>query len=230
MIVSIHQPAYLPWLGYLARIAASDVFVLLDTVQFERNSFVNRNRIKTAQGPLWLTVPVLHQGHLDKQLLDMEIDERRDWRRKHVRSIEQNYRSAARFAENRLPLASLFGEPEHRLTELCVRQLEFWLSELSIGTPVVRASDLPVTGQKSDLVLAICRHLGAKTYLSGPLGRGYLSEEDFAAAGIVIHYYDYRHPTYPQPHGAFLPAMSVVDYWLTCGDPQLFRQPISPSI
>ncbi len=78
MIVSIHQPAYLPWLGYLDRIARSDLFIFLDNVQFERNSFTNRNQIKTANGPVWLTVPVLVQGHLTKKLTQIMIDERRD--------------------------------------------------------------------------------------------------------------------------------------------------------
>lgn len=224
MIVSIHQPAYLPWLGYLARIAASDRFVFLDTVQFERNSFVNRNRIKTPQGPLWLTVPVLRKGHMERSLLDMEIDERRDWRRKHLLSIEQNYRSAPRFEALRDSLTTLVETNEDRLSELCARQLQFWLSELAVETPVLRASELPVEGTKSDLVLTLCRYLGASTYLSGPLGRGYLREEDFAAEGIDIVYFDYRHPTYPQLHGPFLPSLSVVDYWMNCGDPALFRQ------
>src|SRR5215470_5119272 len=98
MVLTIHQPAYLPWLGYFDRIAQSDAFIFLDNVQFERNSFTNRNRIKTANGPIWLTVPVRLNGHLDQTILATEIDERRDWRRKHLRAIEQNYRRAPCFA------------------------------------------------------------------------------------------------------------------------------------
>lgn len=222
-IISVHQPAYLPWLGYLARIAASDVFVFLDTVQFEKNSFTNRNRIKTANGLLWLTVPVLQQGHSSKRLVDIEIDNRQDWRRKHLRSIEQNYRRAPRFAECFPRLVDLYKTEDGRLAELCFRQLRFWLDELNITTPVVRASELPVVGQKSDLVLALCRHLGASTYLSGPLGRDYLDEQDFSSAGIRLTYQDYVHPEYTQLYGAFAPSMAVIDYWMNCGDSQLFR-------
>ncbi|HEY6895646.1 MAG TPA: WbqC family protein [Rhodocyclaceae bacterium] len=222
MIVSIHQPAYLPWLGYLARIAASDVFVFFDTVQFEKNSFTNRNRIKTANGPIWLTVPVLQQGHMEKKLCEIEIDPRQDWRKKHLRSIEMSYRKAPRFDACFPRLQALYAEDAPLLADLCYRQLRFWLDELGITTRVVRASELDVTGQKSDLVLAICRHLGASHYISGPLGRGYLHEADFAAAGIGLSYQEFTHPVYPQLYGEFTPAMGVVDYWLNSGDSRIF--------
>lgn len=223
MIVSIHQPAYLPWLGYLARIAASDVFVYLDTVQFEKNSFTNRNRIKTADGPIWLTVPVLQRGHLTKRLMDIEVDWQRDWRKKHLRSIEQCYRRAPRFDECFGRLVDLYEHKDRRLAELCYRHLRFWLRELDITTQVVRASDIDLSAQNSDLVLSLCRHLGATTYLSGPLGRDYLKEDDFAAANIRLTYQDFTHPQYAQLHGLFLPAMAVLDYWINCGDTRFFR-------
>lgn len=223
MIVSIHQPAYLPWLGYFARIAASDVFVYFDSVQFEKNSFTNRNRIKTADGPIWLTVPVLQRGHLDKRLTDIEIVWHQDWRNKHLRSIEQSYRKAPRFDECFPQLVDLYQPKDHLLAELCYRHLRFWLRELDITTRVVRASELNVTGQNSDLVLALCRQLGATTYLSGPLGRSYIKEDEFAAANISLTYQEFKHPQYPQLYGPFLPAMAVLDYWFNCGDMKLFQ-------
>ena len=225
LTVSIHQPAYLPWLGYFDRIAASDVFVFLDTVQFEKNSFTNRNRIKTPQGPQWLTVPVLAQGHFDKSLIEIEIDGRQDWRKKHLRSIEQNYRRAPFFAERFDRLATAYASAQRCLAELCFCQLTFWLHELGIPTRVLRASELAVEGAKSDLVLALCRAVGATTYLSGALGRDYLHEEQFSAAGIALSYQDYDHPTYPQLYGDFLPALSVVDFWMNCADLGAFRRP-----
>jgi hypothetical protein len=223
MIVSIHQPAYLPWLGYFDRIAASDAFVFLDNVQFEKNSYTNRNRVKTAAGPLWLTVPVLSQGHLQKTLVDLEIDNRQDWKKKHLRSVEQNYRRAACFAERYERFAASYAPDAARLTELCYRQLNFWLQELAIPTRVLRASELPVTGSKSELILALCRHLGATTYLSGPLGRSYLQQESFSAAGIELRYQNFVHPEYPQLFGEFMPALAVVDFWLNCPDLSRFR-------
>ena len=223
MIVTIHQPAYLPWLGYLDRIASSDVFVFLDSVQFEKNSFTNRNRIKTPKGPLWLTVPVKLQGHLQKVLSEIEVDDKQNWKKKHLRSIEQNYRQASAFNDIER-LAALYDPDVSLLSDLCFDQLKFWLTELGIKSRVVRASELAVEGKKSDLILTLCRKVGGDTYLSGPLGRGYLEEEKFAAAGITVRYHDYVHPTYPQLFGEFLPAMGVADYWLNCPERDLFRK------
>jgi hypothetical protein len=222
MVVTIHQPAYLPWLGYLDRIARSDLFIFLDTVQFERNSFTNRNRIKTANGPLWLTVPVRLRDHLNTTIADVEIDEHRDWRRKHLSSIAQNYRRAPDFSSRYDRLAAAYERYTSRLADLCFDQLEFWLAELDIATRVVRASELPVEGRNSELVLALCRHAGARTYLSGPMGRDYLRQQAFANAGIEVRYHDYMHPHYPQLHGDFVPAMGIVDYWMNCPDAGLF--------
>ncbi len=217
MILAAHQPAYLPWLGYLDKIARADVFVFMDTVQFEKNSFINRNRIKTPQGPQWLTVPVKTKGHLSATLRTMEVDDTQRWRDKHVRSIAMNYRRAPHFEHCFPQLQQLLSLAEHSLAELCWRQMAFWLRELGIGTRAVRASELPVTGTKSALVLAYCRHFGASRYISGILGRDYLLESEFAAAGVSIEFQEYRHPIYPQLWGEFLPCMSIVDAWLNCG-------------
>ena len=224
MKISIHQPAYLPWLGYLSRIAESDLFVFLDTVQFEKNSFTNRNRIKTSTGPIWLTVPVLQQGHLTKKLNEIEIDSKQDWRKKHLKSIEMNYRKAPQFSRCFPALEALFATDTQKLADLCYEQLEFWMRQFGISTRIVRASALPVTGQKSDLVLALCKHLNATEYLSGPLGKDYLHAEDFERANIRLSFQEYSHPTYQQLYGAFLPAMGVVDAWMNCPNPSFLIQ------
>ncbi|HET7086171.1 MAG TPA: WbqC family protein [Rhizomicrobium sp.] len=228
MIVSIHQPAYLPWLGYLDRIAQSDVFIFLDTVQFEKNSFTNRNRIKTANGPLWLTVPVLSQGHIGKRLQELRIDNRQDWRTKHLRSIEQNYRKAPYFAERFPRLKALYGHAQDSLTELCFTQLKFWMAEFGLRARLLRASELAVEGAKSDLVLALAAAAGASAYISGPQGRGYLDEASFREAGIKLHYHDFSPTPYPQLYGEFAPAMAALDYWMNVAEPQNFRQMEKP--
>lgn len=225
MIVSIHQPAYLPWLGYFDRIAQSDLFIVLDNVQIERNSFTNRNKIKTANGSTWLTVPVCLNGHFEKTIADIEIDETQDWRKKHLRSIEQSYSRAPNFREKFGRLSAIYHDRESRLARLCIAQLRFWLAELRIETPVLLASELPVGGRKSDLVLSLCRHVGATAYLSGPLGRDYLNETEFEDAGIHIKYHAFQHPVYSQLYGEFVPAMAVVDYWMNCDEVDVFRRP-----
>ncbi len=217
MIVSIHQPAYLPWLGYFEKIARADVFVYLDTVQFEKNSFINRNRIKTPQGPQWLTIPVLTKGHTEGTLRHTEVDDRQPWREKHLKSIAMNYRKAPYFGKYYPEMEKLLRFPENRLSELCWQQLQYWIADLGIKTRLVRASEMDVVSRKSDLVLDICVTLGATKYISGALGRGYLVESDFATAGIEVDYQDYHHPVYSQAHGDFSPYMSVLDLVLNMG-------------
>jgi len=224
MIVSIHQPAYLPWLGYLDRIAQSDTFIFLDMVQFEKNSFTNRNRIKTANGPLWLTVPVLSQGHIGKTLLDLKIDNRQDWKTRHLRSIEQNYRKAPFFAERFARFAALYDVVEDGLADFCFRQLRFWADEFALSARILRARDLAAAGSKSDLVVSLCHAVNATEYLSGPQGRSYLDEPTFARAGIKVRYHDFMPQTYPQLFGDFLPAMAALDYWMHMPEPAAFHQ------
>lgn len=217
MLLSAHQPAYLPWLGYFEKIVRADVFVFLDTVQFEKNSFINRNKIKAPQGPQWLTIPVKTKGHIKATLRETLIDDTQPWRIKHLKAIESNYRKATHFKECFPKLETLLLTPESNLAELCWRQLQFWLAEFEIETPVYRSSDLPVASKKSDLVLDLCKYFGATSYLSGALGRNYLDEDSFAAVGIEVEYQDFLHPAYPQLWGPFVPNMGIVDVWMNCG-------------
>jgi len=218
MILSAHQPAYLPWLGYFDKIARADVFVYLDTVQFEKNSFINRNQIKTSQGALWLTIPVKTKGHTSASLRTTEIDDAQHWRTKHLKSIEMNYRKAPRFEERFPKIEALLRLPVSNLAEYCFHQLRFWLDELAIDTRIVRSSELQVDSTKSDLVLDLCRNLSAGHYLSGALGRDYLIEDDFKKSGITIEYQSYSPQAYPQLWGDFIPYLSVLDWWMNTSD------------
>lgn len=218
MKLAIHQPAYLPWLGYFDRIAQVERFVFLDTVQFEKNSFINRNRIKTPQGVQWLTIPVLSRGHLASTLRETRVDESRDWRRDHLKAIAMNYRRAPNFVERYARLEVLYGERQDNLADLCWQQLNFWLEELGIATPLVRSSTLDIDSRKSRLVLDICQTFGVQEYLSGPLGRDYLDEGEFAQAGIQVRYHTFSPPVYPQLWGGFAAGLSVLDWWMNSGD------------
>ena len=220
MILSAHQPAYLPWLGYFHKIASVDVFVYLDTVQFEKNSFINRNQIKTPQGAQWLTIPVKTRGHMSGSLRTTTIDDSQAWRSKHLKSIEMNYRKAPRFHERFPKIEALLRMPESNLAEYCLNQLRFWLAELGIAnTRIVRSSELPIASSKSDLVLDLCRHFSAQRYLSGALGRDYLVDADFREAGIAIEYQSFKSPVYPQLWGAFIPNLGVIDWWMNMNQP-----------
>jgi hypothetical protein len=218
MIVSIHQPAYLPWLGYFERIARSDVHVVLDDVQFEKNSFINRNRVRTPEGTCWLTVPVRTGGRFGALAINaLETDNTADWGKKHARSLAQGYAKAAYFTGNARFFADAYERRWTHLLPLCLHITGYLLAALEIRTPLVLASTLNVSGHKDERILAICRQLGATTYLSGALGRNYLNAERFSGAGIELKYQDYEHPVYPQGRGWFERNLSVVDLLFHCG-------------
>lgn len=223
MIVSIHQPNFLPWLGYFHRIAESDVHVILDNVQFEKNSFINRNRIKIASGWMWLTVPVLTKGRFGKNPIDQVlIDSKARWAEKMWKSIWLNYSRAPFFKNYFEPLGEiLLKEDQEKLVDLNWALLYFLLKSLSLEVRLIHASELKVEEKKSDLVLAICEELKAKTYFSGALGRGYLEEDKFKARGIKIVYQEYRHPVYNQLFGDFMSHLSIIDLLFNCGPESL---------
>ncbi len=217
MIVSINQPAYLPWLGYFHRIAASDLHIILDTVQFERNSFTNRNKVRTATGWTWLTVPVNLKGHLSGMTIaDVEVADDH-WRRKHWSTIVQNYRRAPYFAEHAGFFEQVYARSWARLAELLEATTQYLLTALGIRTEVRRAGAAGADGRKSELVLNLCRSVGATSYLSGTLGRDYIDEAQFRADGIAVAYQDYAHPRYPQVYPGFEPLMSAIDLLFNTG-------------
>lgn len=219
MILAAHQPAYLPWLGYLDRIARSDAFVFLDTVQFEKNSFTNRNRVKTPQGPAWLTIPVKVKGHTHSTMQELQIDNAQNWKIKHLKTLKMNYSKAPMFAERWPKLEELYARPFDLLSDLCFEHLAFWLAELGVSRRVVRARDLKARSLKSELILDLCSELGANEYLSGPFGKDYLDEKAFQAAGVAVSYHEFKSPEYPQLYGPFVPNLGVVDLWMNAADP-----------
>jgi hypothetical protein len=217
LILTAHQPAYLPWLGYFNKIMRSDLFIYLDSVQFEKNSFTNRNKIKTPQGEIWLTVPIKSSGHFQLTIKDIQIDNRQNWRKKHLNSIYCNYKKAASFEQCYAKLEKLYQKDYDFLADLCYDQLLFWFEELNITTTIIRSSELTIRSKKSDLVLDLCKYFNVDHYLSGAQGKNYLKENDFKKNHIFIEYQSFQHPTYPQLWGEFLPFMSVVDFWFNCG-------------
>ncbi len=222
MILTAHQPVYLPWLGLFHKIALSDEFVSFDGVQYQVKDWNNRNQIKTPQGPLWLTVPVLSQGYREKTIRDMEINNGVPWRRKHWKSLSINYAHAPFFARYAPFFEETYRKPWKFLAELNEHMLLWFLEILGIQVKFSRASDQGFHGTKSDLVLDMCSRLKADVYLFGAQGRDYARVEDFHARGIRAVFQDYKHPVYPQQHGPFLSHLSIVDLLFNCG-PDSFR-------
>ncbi len=219
MIVSINQPAYLPWLGYFHRIAISDVHVILDHVQFEKNSFTNRNKIRTKEGWSLLTVPVQTKGKFGAlQINELEIARNTNWQKKHKTSIMLNYSKAPFFDEYFPFFESVYSKEWDKLSKLLNEINLYLLKCLGINKKILYSSQLDVMGQKSDLVLNICRKTEATTYLSGSLGRNYLQTDQFEQQHISICYHDYQHPVYKQVYKGFQPHMSIIDLLFNHGD------------
>lgn len=218
MIVTIHQPEHLPWLGFFHKADQADVLVLLDTVQFRKNYVQNRNRILGAGGPMWLTVPVLVKGHMSGTIASLRINNEVDWRAKHWKSLQHSYGRHPFFAEYREFFEGFYRRRWELLCTLNMAAIDFLLAALSLRKKIIKASDLPVEGASTELLLAICRHLGATVYLSGPTGRAYLNESSFAQAGIVVRYHQFQHPVYPQLRAKeFVSHLSVVDLLFNAG-------------
>lgn len=220
-VLTAHQPVYLPWLGLFHKIALADTFVSFNRVQYLPKDWNNRNRIKTAGGPVWLTVPVLKKGHRGKPLDEIEIDNSRPWARKHWAALSQNYGRAPYFDDYAGFFEDTYSRQWHTLDELDEHILQWLLRTLGIDVQFLRASDFDFRGAKSELVLDMCRQLKADVYVFGALGRDYADVDAFRTAGIEVVFQDYAHPVYPQLHGDFVPYLSVVDLLFNCGPSSL---------
>jgi len=189
-------------------------------VQFEKNGWQNRNRIKTPQGAQWLTVPVRHR--FGQRILEVEIGEAEGWRRKHRQALATHYGSAPHFAAVWAALEGLYAEPWERLADVAVASTECLARLLGIRRRTLRASAMgPLPEEPTDRLVAICKALGADTYLAGAGGPGYMTMDRFARAGITVRVQDYRHPEYPQRYGPFVPSLAAVDLLCNMGPESL---------
>jgi hypothetical protein len=215
----ILQPGYLPWLGFFDQMRRSDVFVYYDDVQFDKHGWRNRNRVKAPDGaPYWLTVPVLHSGRNWPAILEVEIDNRTPWARKHVGTLRQFYGKAPHLDRYLPALEELLERRWTLLVDLDLAVTGLMCGWLGLARPTFRASALGVAGKQSERLLALCQHVGARRYLSGDAAKDYLDTELFARHGVEVEWQAYVHPVYPQQHGAFVPYLSIVDLLFNCGE------------
>lgn len=211
MILSAHQPAYLPWLGYFHKIAISDVFVILDDVQFEKNSFTNRNKIKTPNGSIWVGVPMSMDGHIGKTIKEMEISNKFNWAEKHWKSIYLNYKKAPYFNLYCDFLEDTYKKEWSSLTNLTENMTEYFLEQLGIETKIYRQSEIKTQHKKQELIVELCRELNADTFVFGKLGANYADRDYFEDNNINIYFQEYNHPIYEQIWGKFIPNLAVID-------------------
>tara|TARA_Y100000768_G_scaffold361263_1_gene319183 strand:+ start:727 stop:1428 length:702 start_codon:yes stop_codon:yes gene_type:complete len=179
MLISAHQPAFMPWLGYLHKIAVCETFVILDDVQFEKNSFINRNYIMSHNGPILLTVPIKLKNHFDNKIYDIEISNDSNWRKKHLNSIYLNYKKSPFFKEHFTFFEDIYNTEWTKLIDINNRILNYLIAIFEIKTKVAFLSDLNVKGSKTELIINICKKLNSNCFIFGMNGREY-ADIDFA--------------------------------------------------
>ena len=216
MILAAHQPVYLPWLGLFHKIYLSDLFCVFDIAQYQTKDYNNRNKIKTHNGEIWLTVPVESKNHFSKKISDIRIIQN-GWHAKHIKSIMFAYKKAPFFEKYFDGLSNILNKRHIFLTDLNTDILRFMLECLNMTVPIVKASDYNFVGSKSDLVLDMCVKLGAAKYIFGAQGANYADIQAFTDQGIEVYFQNYQHPVYSQLHGAYIPFMSTLDLLFNAG-------------
>lgn len=218
MIITIHQPEHLIWLGLVDKISRADTFVILDNVQFRKNYFQNRNKIRTEKGWTWLTIPV-KKHPLDTKISEIEISYNQDWIEHYLGLIKNNYREAKYFSWFYPGLEKIILKKYRYLLNLNLKLIKYILKQFEVKTKIIRNSELKLPEIKggSKTVLEICRTLSADIYLSGISGKDYLDLPAFESSGIKVIFQEFCHPAYKQLRDPFIPCMSSIDLLFNYG-------------
>jgi len=216
--VAIVQSCYVPWKGYFDLIHSADAFVLYDDVQYTRRDWRNRNRIKTAAGTHWVTIPVNVKGRYHQNICDVTVSDP-DWAIQHWKSIRHAYSRAPYFAQYAAELDALYCEcNETSLSAINERFLRAMCAWFNIQTPIKRSDEFSLPDERTERLIEICRQMDATHYLSGPSAKAYIDETRFSDAGIDVVWMDYDgYPEYPQLFGPFVHEVSVLDLVLNTG-------------
>lgn len=221
MVLTIHQPEHLPWLGFFNKISKTEIFVILDNVQFRKNYFQNRNRIMGSNGVQFINVPTKTKGHMNNNLAHTEISiegSNAKWKEKYLRTIQISYRKYPFYQEVFPIIEEAIAIETSYLCDINIAIIKGFAKKLDIHPQYIRASEMKLKGSKSDLILDICKELKANVYISGPSGRDYLNIQSFTDANIVVKYNDYNHPIYPQRKvKEFTPNLAALDLFMNCG-------------
>jgi hypothetical protein len=216
LIVAIHQPQYLPWLGYFHKLISADVFCFLDNVQYKKNEWQNRNRIKTATGWQWLTVPVSYK--FPQSVNEVTVNNQVNWQKKHLQALRTNYSRAPFFDEVMAALADGFEQQWSRLVDINIYFIQAICTYLGLEQKqLIRSSEVRLPEDPTGRLVEICRQKRADTYLSGADGARYMDLSQFETAGIRVVFQAFRTPAYPQQFNGFEPQLSIVDMLFNCG-------------
>ncbi len=215
--LAIMQPVYLPWLGYFEQMALCDHFIFLDNVQYTKQDWRNRNRIRTKKDWCWLTIPVRKDG-LKSRLCDMQISTHKNWTRAHLLSIRQNYAHAPYFDDIFPLMESALITPPVLLTDLTIKLTLALAKYLGVEAPNIRASTIPANTQDPvQRIIELSEHVGADVFYTGPAAKAYLDPAILAKAGLELVFQDYQHPQYTQVYPGFQSHMATIDLLMNHG-------------
>jgi hypothetical protein len=218
MILSANQPYFAPFPGFFYKAWRSDLFVLLDEVQFPQGTtWVSRNRFKSPQGPLWVTVPVWKKGLGLQAISEVRICREGRWAKKHLESLKTAYSKAPYLSEHLEFIEQIFSEKHEKLMDLNLAVIQYLMRALTIKTKLVLLSDLNISSTGNRRLVDLCTELGASQFLAQTPAKKFLDEKSFQDAGIEITYVTPPVPVYPQLWGNFIANLSVFDLILNCG-------------
>ncbi len=215
MILVGHQPEYLPYLGFFYKVGKADKFVFVNHVQFQKEGFQNRNRIRTgigSDGWTWLTIPVITKNKLSQRINEIKIDNSRYWAKKHWKSIYLSYHKAPFFNKYKDFFEQIYSKKWEKLSDLNEAIIHYLFKELDIQVPVYKSSDYNFKSQKTDLLIELCEKFGADILLTGsgakkPGEKSYVEEEKFEKNNLKHVFSDFKHPVYPQKFEPFVSNM-----------------------
>ncbi len=216
MIIAIHQPQFLPWLGYFDKIIKADTFCYLDNVQYKKNEWQNRNRIKTINDTQWVTVPVHYR--FPQKVKEVKINNNVNWRRKHLQAFITNYGKAPYFSDYFDMVNEIYTREWEWLSELNIHIIEKIIEILNLKQKTtILASEMDLSDDPTDRLIDICKSLKGDTYLSGPSGENYMNLRRFKERKVDVIYQYFTHPEYPQLFGGFKSHLSILDMLFNCG-------------
>lgn len=219
MIVTMHQPEHLIWLGLVDKISKSDTFVVLDNVQFRKNYYQNRNKIRNRERWVWLTVPIKKHS-LNTKIIDIEISYNQKWQEKYFTLLKLSYKDTKYFEKYFPDIKKIIDKKYKYLSDLNIDLIKFILKCFGIKKRIIKSSDLDlgtINSGGSDVVLKHCLKLGTKKFLSGQYGKDYLKLDDFKKNGIKVIFHKFKHPVYHQLAKPFIPEMSSIDLLFNYG-------------
>ena len=217
MRVGVIQSNYIPWRGYFDFIKSVDLFVIHDDIQYTKQDWRNRNKIKISNGQTkWMTVPVYYKT-VNQLICDTKIDYSTNWRKDHISKMEANYYCTPWFKDAMRILVQAFAFHAETISELNVALIRAVMSYYGIQTSLEMSSKYDLKGNKTDRLIDLLNKVGATEYVSGPAAKNYLEEDKFDKNGIKLEYKKYDYPPYQQPWGDFQGAVTVLDTIANCG-------------